>query len=762
MSNLKNISLAKNNPELSKQWHPTSNGCLTPEDVSKGSNKKVWWLCENGHTWEATISNRSHGRGCPYCSGKKVCNDNSLQSLNLKLSKQWHPTKNGKMTPNDVTLKSGKKVWWVCEQGHEWEAIIAERANGSGCPYCSGRRACTSNSLQSLYPELSRQWHPTKNRNLTPNDITVGSGKKVWWLCDKNHEWNAIIKSRIKGNGCPYCSGQRVCADNSLSTLYPDISKQWHCKKNRDLTPDDVTPYSNKKVWWCCKKNHEWEATVAERTIGRGCPYCSGRRVCNDNNLQTVNPELSKQWHTTKNGNLTPNDVTIGSDKSVWWQCNQGHEWEALIYSRSNGNGCPYCANKLVCSDNSLLFINPELSKQWHPTKNGNLTPNDVIAGSSKIVWWLCNKGHEWEAAIIKRNEGSGCPQCNKESKTSFPEQSIFFYFRKIFDDTINRYKFNGMYEIDIFVPSLNFGIEYDGFYYHKNKEVADARKDSFMLAEGINLIRVKETERRIKKINEKKVIYCDMNPSDLQHDEIVRLCLNYVSTNITQKLYDVEINVKKDRMYIYDSYIKSEEEKSLLALYPALSKQWHPTKNANIQPDMVKVKSGRKFWWICDKGHEWEAAISHRSNGTGCPYCAGQRVGPDNSLKSLNPSLAKQWNFSKNKELSPNDVTLGSKKRVWWICDKSHEWEASVYNRTKGRGCPYCAGRKVYNDNCLQTMNPELSKQWHPTKNNGLTPMDVTTGSNKIVWWICENGHEWEAMINNRSKSTGCPYCTG
>jgi hypothetical protein len=128
------------NPFLSKQWHPEKNGDLTPYDVTVGSQKKVWWVCEKGHEWIAVISNRSVGKGCPYCSGRLVCNDNCLQTINPNLAMEWHPTRNGKLLPKDVTTKSGKKVWWKCGKGHEWSASIANRSNGSGCPHCRWKK----------------------------------------------------------------------------------------------------------------------------------------------------------------------------------------------------------------------------------------------------------------------------------------------------------------------------------------------------------------------------------------------------------------------------------------------------------------------------------------------------------------------------------------------------------------------------------------------------------------------------------------------
>lgn len=129
---------------------------------------------------------------------------------------------------------------------------------------------------------------------------------------------------------------------------------------------------------------------------------------------------------------------------------------------------------------------------------------------------------------------------------------------------------------------------------------------------------------------------------------------------------------------------------------------------------------------------------------------------------KKLSKNLIKEWNYTKNGDLTPKDLTVSSGKKVWWKCNKEHEWEATIGNRhNNGSGCPYCAGKKACQDNCLKTINPKLAKEWHPIKNGNLTAEDVMPGSGKKVWWICEKGHEWEAKINNRNNGNGCPYCS-
>lgn len=135
----------------------------------------------------------------------------------------------------------------------------------------------------------------------------------------------------------------KLTSDYNLGKLYPHITSEWHPTKNGQITPFVITPGSHKKVWWKCKLGHEWEAVVENRTYGSGCPYCSRRKVGEDNNLAIEYSLLVEEWHQIKNENLKPTDVTSGSGKKVWWKCSQGYEWKAKVGSRTRGHGCPKC-----------------------------------------------------------------------------------------------------------------------------------------------------------------------------------------------------------------------------------------------------------------------------------------------------------------------------------------------------------------------------------------------------------------------------------
>ena len=266
---------------------------------------------------------------------------------------QWDIERNLPLTPDDVTFGSHKRVWWTCPNGHSWQVMVYTRSEGTGCPYCTGRKVTPKQGgLVKQFPLLTAEWDVEKNAPLTPQDVTTGSHKLIWWRCPKGHSWRAAVYSRTTlGTGCPVCTGRQALAgENDLATLYPDIAAQWDEEKNGALHPSNVTAGSNRRVWWRCEKGHSYRAVIAQRVQrGDGCPYCANRKVLPGfNDLATAAPLVAKQWHETLNGALTPEMVTAGSHKKAWWQCSYGHVWKATIYSRAGVQqcGCPVCAGK--------------------------------------------------------------------------------------------------------------------------------------------------------------------------------------------------------------------------------------------------------------------------------------------------------------------------------------------------------------------------------------------------------------------------------
>ena len=214
-----------------------------------------------------------------------------------------------------------------------------------------------------------------------------------------------------------------------------ELMAEWDWERNNELKfdPKILTLGSGRKAWWKCSQGHEWQTMIYDRSNGKGCPYCAGKKVLKGyNDLQTVNQTLAEEWNYEKNSTLKPEHFTANSGQKVWWKCTKRHEWQATINDRNNGKGCPYCSGRFaVKGKNDLQTINPILAEEWNYEKNGNLKPEDFTENSGQKVWWKCTKGHEWQAIIKNRNKGQGCPICNSERHTSFPEYVIVYYLKK-------------------------------------------------------------------------------------------------------------------------------------------------------------------------------------------------------------------------------------------------------------------------------------------------------------------------------------------
>ena len=505
----------------------------------------------------------------------------SLAETHPELAKQWHPTKNGDLTPEDVTACCSKKVWWFLpydvpedyptEQlrgkhfNFEWETRINHRVNGTECPYFSGHAVMKGfNDLATTHPDLAKEWHPTKNGNLSPEMVTSRSGKKVFWFLPYDDpetgkhfdfEWEETVSNRTESRtrmGCPFLSGRRVYHGfNDLATTHPELAKQWHPTKNGKLTPDKVSFGSQKKVMWYLpydvqddypvkhlRGKHfdfEWSAEVKSRVNGMSvCPYLSGHAVWPGfNDLVTTHPELAKEWHPTKNGKLTPDRVSFGIAKKVWWRLpydvpddypvkhlrgkHYDFEWYGTICNRTAGNhNCPYLSGQAIwLGFNDLATTHPELAKEWHPTKNGSLMPEDVTAGSKKKVWWFlpyddpCTGRHfdfEWKASIFSRARGVNCPYLSeshgeKHTRKYLSSYNYEYAYEKNFHDL--KGVGGGYLTYDFHITGTKVLIEYQGLQHYKPVDVFggeeqfkiqqehDRRKREYAKKNGYKLIEI-------------------------------------------------------------------------------------------------------------------------------------------------------------------------------------------------------------------------------------------------------------------------------
>ncbi len=528
------VSLAEARPDLAKEWNYEKNGDLKPEDVGHRSDKKVWWICpydvpddypveslRGKHfdfEWKAAIGNRTGNQrlGCPYLSGQAVWPGfNDLQTVNPELARQWHPIKNGGLKPTQVTVNSNKKVWWYLPYDvpndysikslrgkcfdFEWQAKICNRNNGSNCPYLVGKAIWTGfNDLATTSPTIAAQWHPTKNDGLKPTQVTANSDKKVWWY------------------------------------LSYDVPNDYHIKSLRGRHFD-----------------FEWQVSISDRHRHKlECPYLSGSSVWPGfNDLQTINPELAAQWHPTKNEGLKPTQVTANSGKKVWWHLPYNvpddyhikslrgrhfdFEWQAKICNRNNGTNCPYLSNQAVWTGfNDLTTIIPNIAKEWHPTKNKGVKPTQVVASSKKKVWWfLSYDDHrtgrhfdfEWQARIVDRttNKYTGCPYLTiykgeKYIKKYLQKNNTAYYMQQKFSDLFGTG--NRLLSYDFAIPDAKYRfilIEYNGIQHYevndyfggeaafKKQQEHDRRKREYAKQHGYKLITIKYTYGTYEKVAE-------------------------------------------------------------------------------------------------------------------------------------------------------------------------------------------------------------------------------------------------------------------
>lgn len=585
-------------PEIAKQWNYNKNGDLKPTDFTPNSHETVWWSCDNGHEWDESIKTRTRMKtGCPFCSNHRVCKENCLATTHPEIAKQWDYTKNGNITPEMVVYGSNKEFGFICDKGHKWDAVVCERTiNKHNCPFCANQKVCKDNCLATMYPEIAKQWDYAKNGDITPEMVIPGSNKIFGFICDKGHKWDARLSKRTKSKqNCPICANKKVYQDNCLATTHPEIASEWDYSKNGNLSPSEftagsgeivnwkcnccghewkspivvrkngkncsncekikqmlkpkensleethphlakqwsnknflkpnqVTAGSNKEIIWQCDKvkEHEWTEIICNRVKRSNCPFCSNQKVCQDNCLATTHPNLLKRWDFLKNI-ISPYEVTYGSTKKMFCKCPKcNQEWQATIGSMTRKNDvCPFCSGKRVYAGNSLATHFPKLVIEWHKTKNGNLTPHDVTCGSSKIVWWQCqNCGYEWKTTITHRTgDKTACPHCcqPKEQnllfeivKSLLPNKTVLYCYKH--PDL--RFKRSGWkMELDIFIPELNFAIEYQGIHHFKQLpnrknlvlvQAMDKEKKLACIEHNINLQEVVYTWKKDKESIEK------------------------------------------------------------------------------------------------------------------------------------------------------------------------------------------------------------------------------------------------------------------
>lgn len=550
---------------------------------------------------------------------------------------------------------------------------------------------------------LMKEWNWERNNilDLNPNNLTFGSSKKAWWKCERNHNWFAPIYRKVQRNSCPFCSNRRILSGyNDLATLFPQLLEEWNYDKNKDISPNNLSINSTVKINWKCKEcKNEWETVVRYRTIrNAGCPKCSSLKNGKNKHEQSLrlngclnNKLLLRDWDYSKNNKL-PNEYTKSSNEKVWWKCAKcGYGWQSKICNRTNlKRGCPCCANHVIVRGvNDISTVRPELMKEWHPTKNLNVSPYEVAVGSRRKIWWLCPRGHEYQASLLHRKHGTGCPICKEGRQTSFAEQCVFYYLKQLYPDAINKFKADwlGNFELDIFIPSINYAIEYDGAVWHKKETIGrEQRKYKMCNEKHIKLVRLREEFAELGSDIANWQIGCKDLYKEKNLEPIIRELLKKL--NFKGFGCPITVDIEKDRAKIRE-YMQELKEGSFADMFPELAKEWALEKNGYLKPTMFKPYSTHKVWWICPKcKNEYQATISSRSYGTACKKCGMEKLFLSNarSVEMIDPKTQKTIKTFESISKAAREMSINS-SNISMVCNGNRKHAGGYCWRYEKKG---------------------------------------------------------------------------
>jgi hypothetical protein len=545
-----------------------------------------------------------------------------------KLALEWSPK--NKRAPEQYTPVSGQKVWWRCKVGHEWPAVISSRSKGgSGCPVCGGRILTLEKSLAGKYPELAKEWHPKKNRRVTPSDIFSNAREKYWWVCPKGHDYEASPNNRVNDKGCSFCNGIRPAKGASAADLYPHLLKEYSSENPKPLSA--YKPQSNKVVRWKCSKGHEWPAVIHSRTASNsGCPYCTNRKLSTTNSLAAEYPELLAEWDYEKNGDLRPEEVLSGSARSVHWKCKRGHIFTAPIVRRTKaGSQCQKCVGK--SSRGELRFLS-EIEYVFSDVRH-----RQKVAGvEADIFIPYLTIAIEYDGAYFHKSKTKEDRAKNRKlSKAGVSVIRLREVPLKLLgpdDIQIHELRYLQKADIDLLIKKI-------AALAYRSRNLPRKKVKEYLAAKTL------KADRRYHELVEALPGPGDIKDSVASNERLLsewhyerndRLKPDQVHIRSALKLWwrcskDHEWDATPDKRSTgrncpYCSNHRVGYGNSLAERAPEVAKEWYQPGNGDLTPADVTSGSGRRVWWICPRKHKFRATVVDRVNRqSGCVHCPGR-----------------------------------------------------------------------------------------------------------------------------------------
>lgn len=411
--------LASQRPDLLREWDYLKND-KKPDEIIYSTQIKYYWICDKGHSYMASVYNRSNGTGCPYCLNQEILiGYNDFQSQNPELMKEWNFEKNNKLgiKPTEITSKSTKKVWWKCKKdGYEWETTPYRRVEGKGCPVCANRVVIKGiNDLATTHPNIAKMYHPTKNKK-SVYEITYGSPQKYWWLCEKGHEWETSPNMLSSGKGCPHCSNHisipQAVLYLSINKKFKNMVQLYRINKTEfDIFIPELNLLIEYDGWIWHKDKHEFDFRKEKLAKEKGFNF-----------LRVWEYKEADNIEVKSNKNILYYNVTKGYNYK--YLCELFYMYLNKFYNLNIPTNIKYTSNEIELAareyranyeiKNSMAITHSEIAKEWHPTKNGKLKPEHVSYGSNQKVWWVCPLGHSYDMPISERTiSKASCPYCS-------------------------------------------------------------------------------------------------------------------------------------------------------------------------------------------------------------------------------------------------------------------------------------------------------------------------------------------------------------
>jgi hypothetical protein len=566
--------------KLLAEWDYQKNIGINPSVIKPKSSKKFWWKCHRcGSSWLASPAKRADGRGCSYCAGKAVNETNSLAALFPTVAKEWHPNLNEPHTPETVTAKNSKKVWWKClECSHEWEASISNRTDrNSRCPKCSKRQrsetvplakvAKSGNSISATLGHLVDEWDYEKNSPITPETISARSSTKVWWKCDRGHSWQARPGDRFMGTGCPECqfgwqtSRVEVRIFSELAQLFEGL--QWRHKIDRTeidfFIPSIGVGIEIDGYFW---HKDKLLLDTAKNKVAEKKGFTLIRiREKRLNKISEEDVVLNFGDHKKVVFELCSKIIPHVLHNSVL--CDKIQKY---IRSHTFHNEKLY--KEIVKSlpapriEDSLAALYPDVAKEWDFENNKPLIPTLFRPSSNYNAHWVCNNNpeHRWKTAIGNRTQyltATNCPLCAHAIRG-----------RKRKNASIMKHG-------NILQTAPELAMEWD---YEKNGE---SQPEDFSVQS-----------------NDYVWWKCSQGHSWRQ-----QVILRF------RKKYGCLICSKEKRSIVLMSH--HAKNKGSIATQPIVT-NWDYEKNMPYQPDGVSLGFRKLLWWICPRCKQsWQSTIN-------------------------------------------------------------------------------------------------------------------------------------------------------